>query len=100
MRNSISIFVLLFTMLVGFVAFPTQCKYTILLLFLSSYQCNPINSTKVNLIFCTQTRCNYFNTDYDVCYCCPANIRRENCYSKVEECRAHCTSCKPQCPLG
>ncbi|KAG2560953.1 hypothetical protein PVAP13_8KG116502 [Panicum virgatum] len=99
MRNNISISVLLSTMLLGFVAFPTQLVDAD-----QSSVATAINSTslddtrKTSLIFCAQVRCNYFNPRYDFCYCCPADIRRENCYAEVEECRAHCASCKPQCP--
>ncbi|PUZ58833.1 hypothetical protein GQ55_5G539100 [Panicum hallii var. hallii] len=105
---SISISLLLSTMLLGFVAFPAQCKYIYDDIIISSVATAISNSTtsldddagrKISSSFCTQVRCNYFNPRYDFCYCCPADIRRENCYAELEECRAHCASCKPQCPL-
>ncbi|PVH39552.1 hypothetical protein PAHAL_5G534200 [Panicum hallii] len=109
-NNNISISLLLSTMLLGFVAFPAQCRLQIIAdADQSSVAAAISNSTtsldddagrKISSSFCTQVRCNYFNPRYDFCYCCPADIRRENCYAELEECRAHCASCKPQCPLG
>ncbi|PVH39460.1 hypothetical protein PAHAL_5G506700 [Panicum hallii] len=57
----------------------------------------PLEASKVTLIFCAVSKCNFFSPSYDLCYCCPDASRREHCHLSMEECRANCASCKPKC---
>jgi hypothetical protein len=120
-KNNIAIaMLLLFAVLFG----PTECKYihNFAFVFLfsmkneaniaghldattnSSIATTTINSTtsphderKVKLIFCAMVNCNYFDPGYSICYCCPDGSLKEYCHLNLEECRASCALCQPNC---
>ncbi|KAG2537431.1 hypothetical protein PVAP13_9NG295773 [Panicum virgatum] len=63
---------------------------------------NTINSksfdeSKVTLIFCSVSKCDFFGHGWQECYCCPDGSRKEYCHQTREECRANCALCGPKC---
>lgn len=59
-----------------------------------------VNSTslydsKVTLIFCIKSGCGPHIVD---CYCCINEKPKILCYYKMDDCRANCPVCNPECP--
>ncbi|KAL6657722.1 hypothetical protein ACP70R_005502 [Stipagrostis hirtigluma subsp. patula] len=94
--------VFLFAVLLGSLALPAHCRPQ--LLDTGSTMATAVNSTsldesKINLVLCVRGLCNYFNPNYQPCYCCGDGTRKENCHRTSEECKAKCPVCSPTCPL-
>ncbi|CAN6234109.1 unnamed protein product [Urochloa humidicola] len=58
-----------------------------------------VDERKLTLIFCT-VKC-YCHGNRDQCYCCQMSSSNPPvCYDKLDDCKANCPSCNPECPHG
>lgn len=90
--NHVAMAVFLFAMILGS---PVDARNST---FVTAADSKPLHASKLSLIFCAQTKCDYFSSPrFLICYCCPDKSKREYCHLTMEECRANCASCTPKC---
>ncbi|KAL6622763.1 hypothetical protein ACP70R_032642 [Stipagrostis hirtigluma subsp. patula] len=54
--------------------------------------------SKLTLIFCKKTRCDFVDGGWQNCYCCTTSDDADDCYRTREECSVKCPVCNPKCP--
>ncbi|CAL4940824.1 unnamed protein product [Urochloa decumbens] len=56
-----------------------------------------VDESKIYIVFCIVGECNDFGHGWQTCFCCGNQYRKESCHQTMEECRANCPVCNPNC---
>ncbi|RCV14936.1 hypothetical protein SETIT_3G018700v2 [Setaria italica] len=63
----------------------------------SSVRSTSLDGSKIYVVFCIWGHCDCFGHGLQDCYCCGSFERHESCHQTMEECRAQCLVCNPNC---
>ncbi|TVU43760.1 hypothetical protein EJB05_10252 [Eragrostis curvula] len=97
-HNSIMV-VVLYVLLFGSLACPSQCRPH-LMEAVSNSIATAVNASssddrKLSLTFCITSICDWIEVG-KLCYCCPV-VAKQYCHLTRGECLSNCAKCKPKC---